>query len=92
MGLSKDAAYRSGDTVIVTVADDDRNTGAGTEEILTTAIKISGDNYYIGNDLLLDLNEDGADSGTFMATIKTGTTTSGGAGTTARAKTGKKPY
>ena len=88
MALSKEAAYLSGDTVIVTVADGDRNTSTRTEEILTTAIKISGDNYYIGNDLLLDLNEDGADSGTFMATIKTGAATSGGAGATARSNTG----
>ncbi|GJQ47825.1 MULTISPECIES: hypothetical protein [Candidatus Kuenenia] len=88
MTLSKDVAYLSGDTVIVTVADGDRNTDAGTKEILTTAIKVSGDNYYIGSDLLLDLNEDGADSGTFIATIKTCTTTSGGAGATARSNIG----
>ncbi|MCR4300767.1 MAG: Ig-like domain-containing protein, partial [Sulfuricaulis sp.] len=86
--LSKEVAYLSGDTVIVTVADNDRNTGAETEEILTTAIKITGDNYYIGNDLLLDLNEDGADSGTFLATIKTGTTTSGGADSVERSNIG----
>ncbi|MBM4053233.1 MAG: hypothetical protein FJ264_00885 [Planctomycetes bacterium] len=79
LALSKEVAYLSGDTVIVTVADGDRNTDAQADEILTTAIKITGDNYYIGNDLLLDLNEDSVDSGTFMATIKTGTTATGGA-------------
>ncbi|MBE7546583.1 MAG: SBBP repeat-containing protein [Planctomycetia bacterium] len=88
MTLSKDVAYLSGDTVIVTVADGDRNTDARAEDILTTAIKVSGDNYYIGSDLLLDLNEDGADSGTFIATIKTGTTTSGEASATARSNIG----
>ena len=86
--LSKEVAYLAGDTVIVTVADVDRNTGTQAEEILTTAIKITGDNYYIGNDLLLDLNEDGADSGTFLATIKTGTTTIGGASAASRSNIG----
>ena len=86
--MSKEVAYLAGDTVVVTVADDDRNTSTQAEEILTTAIKIFGDNYYIGNDLLLDLNEDGADSGTFLATIKTGTTTIGGASAASRSNIG----
>ncbi len=80
LSLSKERAYLSGDTVVVTVADSDRNADAASEDVLTTAIKIFGVNYYSGDDLLLDLKEEGADSGTFLATIRTGTTTTVGAG------------
>lgn len=80
LSLSKERAYLSGDTVVVTVVDADRNTDMASEEVLTTAIKVFGVNYYSGDDLLLDLNEEGADSGTFLATIRTGTTTTVGAG------------
>lgn len=70
-------AYLFGDTVVVTVTDLGRNADSASEEVLTTAIKVFGVNYYSGKDLLLDLNEDGADSGTFLATIRTGTATTG---------------
>lgn len=56
--------------------------------MLTTAIKVFGVNYYSGKDLLLDLNEDGADSGTFLATIRTGTATTGGASSNVRSNIG----
>lgn len=68
--------------------DGDRNTNAASQDVLATALKVFGDNYYSGNDLLLDLNEDGVNSGTFLATMKTGTVTTGGAGLSARANTG----
>src|SRR3989337_2041586 len=83
--LSKYIAYLSGDTIVATVIDADRNTGATLEDTLTTAIKITGSNYSIGTDMLLDIKEDGVNSGTFLATIKTGTTTVGGASSSTRA-------
>ncbi|MBM4053462.1 MAG: hypothetical protein FJ264_02070 [Planctomycetes bacterium] len=85
--LSKEVAYLSGDTVVVTVKDADRNTNPATVDIVNTAIKISA-SYFTGNDLLLDLNENAVNSGTFLATIETGTTTSGGAGATERSNNG----
>src|SRR3990167_1496460 len=86
--LSKYIAYLSGDTIVATVIDADRNTGATLEDTLTTAIKITGSNYSIGTDMLLDIKEDGVNSGTFLATIKTGTTTVGGASSSTRANSG----
>lgn len=88
MSLSKDMAYLFGDTVVVTVTDLGRNADSASEEVLTTAIKVFGVNYYSGKDLLLDLNEDGADSGTFLATIRTGTATTGGASSNVRSNIG----
>ena len=86
--LSKYIAYLSGDTIVATVIDADRNTGATSEETLTTAIKVTSSNYSIGTDMLLDIKEDGVNSGTFLATIKTGTTTVGGASSSTRANSG----
>ncbi|MCF6147408.1 MAG: hypothetical protein E3K37_01995 [Candidatus Kuenenia sp.] len=88
LSLSKMKAFLSGDTVVVTVVDSDRNTDTTSEDVLTTAMKVVGVNYYSGDDLLLDLYEDGVDSGTFLATIRTGTTTSGGADSNERANIG----
>jgi hypothetical protein len=86
--LSKEAAYLSGDTVAVTVTDSDRNTDASVEDALATAIRVFGVSYYSGDDLLLDLHEDGVNSGTFLATIRTGTETAGGAGLSAKSNIG----
>jgi hypothetical protein len=73
IGLSKDSAYLSGDTVVASVVDADRNTTT-SEDSLTTAIKISGANYNIGEDVFLNLTETGGNTGSFVATF---TTTSG---------------
>lgn len=73
LGLSKDSAYLSGDTVVASVVDADRNTTT-SEDSLTTAIKISGANYNIGEDVFLNLAETGGNTGSFVATF---TTTSG---------------
>ncbi len=78
--LSKDTAYLLGDTIVATVVDADRNTNSTAAEILTTALKVTGSNYFIGTDLDLDLVETGVNSGTFLATIETGTVTTGGVG------------
>ena len=88
LNLSKYTAYLSGDTIVATVIDADRNTGSNSADTLTTAMKVTGSNYSIGADLLLDLKEDGVNSGTFLATIKTGTTTTGGASSSIRANSG----
>ncbi|MBI2471164.1 MAG: SBBP repeat-containing protein [Planctomycetes bacterium] len=77
--LSKTVAYLSGDTVVVTVADADRDASATSEDTLTTAIRVTALNYYAGGELMLDMKETAVNSGTFLATIKTGTTTTGGA-------------
>jgi hypothetical protein len=73
LGLSKDSAYLSGDTVVASVVDADRDTTT-SEDSLTTAIKISGANYNIGEDVFLNLTETGGNTGSFVATF---TTTSG---------------
>ncbi len=78
LSLSKDTAYLSGDTVVVTVVDTDRNTNASAQDTLTTALKLTGVNYSVGTDLTMNLVENGVNTGTFLATITTGTTTSGG--------------
>lgn len=88
LSLSREVAYLSGDTIAVTVVDADRNTHATSEETLSTALKISGVNYYTGGDLLLDMKEDDVNSGTFLATIRTGTTTTGSAGLSTRSNMG----
>ncbi|MDO8743686.1 MAG: Ig-like domain-containing protein [Candidatus Brocadiaceae bacterium] len=86
--LSKEVAYLSGDTVAVTVVDADGDTNATSEDRLTTALKVTALNYYAGSDLTLDMKEDAVNSGTFLATIKTGTTTNGGASTSVRSNIG----
>ena len=86
--LSKEVAYLSGDSVAVTVVDADRDTNATSEDTLTTALKVTALNYFAGGDLTLDLKENAVNSGTFLATIKTGTTTSGGASTSVRSNIG----
>ncbi len=88
LNLSKYTAYLSGDTIVATVIDADRNTGSNSADTLTTAMKVTGSNYSIGTDLLLNLKENGVNSGTFLATIKTGTTTVGGASSSIRANSG----
>ena len=85
--LSKYTAYLSGDTIVATVIDADRNTGATSEDTLTTAIKVENTSDLTKN-LFLDLKENGLNSGTFLATIKTGTTTTGGASSSIRANSG----
>jgi len=81
-------AYLSGDTVAVTVVDADRDANAASEDTLTTAIKVTALGYYAGGDLALDMKENGVNSGTFLATIKTGTTTTGGASSGTRSNIG----
>ena len=88
LDLSKYTAYLSGDTIVATVIDADRNTSSNSADTLTTAMKVTGSDYSIGTDLLIDLKEDGVNSGTFLATIKTGTTTTGGASSSVRANSG----
>jgi hypothetical protein len=88
LSLSKAVAYLSGDTVAVTVVDADRDTNPTSEDTLTTALKVTALGYYAGGDLTLDLKENAVNSGTFLATIKTGTTTIGGASSSTRANTG----
>jgi hypothetical protein len=68
--LSKYTAYLSGDTIVATVIDADRNTGATSEDTLTTAIKVENTSD-LSKNLFLDLKENGLNSGTFLATIKT---------------------
>ncbi len=81
-------AYLSGDTVAITVVDADRETNPTSEDTLTTALKVTALNYYAGGDLTLDLKENAVNSGTFLATIKTGTTTTGGANSGTRSNIG----
>lgn len=69
--LSKDSAYLSGDTVVASVVDADRNTLVGSSDVLTSAIKIAGANYNIGDDVYLNLNESGVNTGSFVATFTT---------------------
>ena len=78
LSLSKDTAFLSGDNVVATVVDVDRNTSLTSADTLTTALKITGSNYSVGTDLQMNLVENGVNTGTFLATITTGTTTSGG--------------
>jgi len=80
LSLSKDTPYLSGDTIVATVVDEDRDTTAG-QDTLTTALKVVGANYDASGtsgDLTMDLVEDGVSSGTFLATFTTGTVTTGG--------------
>ncbi len=79
ISLSKDSAYLSGDTVVASVVDADRNTTT-SEDALTSAVKISGANYNIGDDVFLNLAETGGNTGSFVATF---TTTSGNTSGTA---------
>ncbi|MBE7445569.1 MAG: carboxypeptidase regulatory-like domain-containing protein [Planctomycetia bacterium] len=70
LSLSKDSAYLSGDTIVASVVDSDRNT-TGAADTLTTAIKVSGANYDIGDDVYLNLTETGVNTGSFVATFTT---------------------
>ncbi|MBM4054748.1 MAG: hypothetical protein FJ264_08775 [Planctomycetes bacterium] len=88
LNLSKEVAYLSGDTIVTTVVDADRNTSIISADILNTALKATGYNYFIAPYLLLDLNEEGINSGTFLATIKTGTATAGSASLNVRSNIG----
>src|SRR3990167_4119851 len=87
LDLSKSVAYLNGDTIFARVVDADRDTNASTADILTTALKAAGTTYFSG-DLLLDMVENDENSGTFLATIRTGTTTTGGAGRDIRSNYG----
>lgn len=71
--LSKDSAFLTGDTVVASVVDADRNTLANSSDVLTSAIKITGANYNIGSDVFLNLNESGVNTGSFVATFTTTT-------------------
>ena len=73
---------------MVTVVDADRDTNTTSEDTLTTALKVTALNYFAGGDLTLDMKENAANSGTFLATIKTGTTTSGDASASTRVNIG----
>ena len=79
--LSKKTAYLLGDTVVVTLVDVDMNTSSNSVDTLPTALKVTGSNYTVGSDLVLDLVETGINTSTFLATIRTGTMTIGGIGT-----------
>ena len=57
LSLSKDTAYLSGDTIVATVVDADRNTSTSVANTLTTALKVTGTNYSVGTDLNLSLVE-----------------------------------
>ncbi|MDO8094963.1 MAG: Ig-like domain-containing protein, partial [Candidatus Brocadiales bacterium] len=72
LSLSKETAYLSGDTIVATVTDADRNINSHSAETLTTALKVAGANYSTGTDLNLNLVENGENTGTFLATFKTG--------------------
>ncbi|HHT9142283.1 MAG TPA: Ig-like domain-containing protein [Candidatus Wujingus californicus] len=87
LDLSKYVAYLNGDTIVARVVDADRDTNASTADILTTALKTAGTTYFSG-DLLLDMVENDVNSGTFLATIRTGTTTTGGADSDVRSNYG----
>ncbi|HHT9146758.1 MAG TPA: hypothetical protein ACFYD4_13970, partial [Candidatus Wunengus sp. YC61] len=50
--------------------------------------KVTALNYFAGGDLTLDMKENAVNSGTFLATIKTGTTTIGGASSSTRSNIG----
>lgn len=89
--LSKETAYLEGDMIVATVVDADRNTSLISADILTTALNVIGSNIINSAGLLLDLNENGINSGTFLATIKTGTVTTGGASVSRRANVSS-PY
>jgi len=86
MYLSKDVAYLRGDTVVVTIEEAGRNTSAATAEALKTAIKVT--ELTNNTSLLLDANEDGVNTGRFMAYIETGSVTTGGASSSIRSNTG----
>ena len=86
--LSKETAYLEGDMIVATVVDADRNTSLISADILTTALNVIGSNIINSAGLLLDLNENGINSGTFLATIKTGTVTTGGASVSIRSNIG----
>ncbi|HHT9144040.1 MAG TPA: hypothetical protein ACFYD8_13395 [Candidatus Wujingus californicus] len=86
LNLSKSTAYLSGDTIVATVVDVDRNVTVNDIDWLNTAIRVTGADYSVGGtDLLLDLKETGVNSGTFLATIHTagGTTIQNTSATTA---------
>jgi len=87
LDLSKYVAYLNGDTIVASVVDADRDTNASTADILTTALKMAGTTYFSG-DLLLDMVENDVNSGTFLATVRTGTTTTGSADSDARSNYG----
>lgn len=72
LSLSKETAYLSGDRIVATVVDMDRNTNFTFADTLTTALKVTGTNYSAGTDLNLNLVENGVNTGTFLATFKTG--------------------
>ena len=87
LDLSKYVAYLNGDTIVARVVDADRDTNTSTADILTTALKTAGTTYFSG-DLLLDMVENDVNSGTFLATVRTGTTTTGGADSDVRSNYG----
>src|SRR3990167_6781202 len=77
LSLSKNTAYLSGDTIVATVVDKDRDTTAAADT-LTTALKVAGANYDASGaegDLTMDLVENGVNTGTFLATMTTHSTT-----------------
>ena len=72
LSLSKDTAYLNGDTIVATVVDVDRNSNSSTGETLTNALAVKEST---GTDLTLSLVENGVNSGTFLATFRTGEST-----------------
>ncbi|MBI2489924.1 MAG: carboxypeptidase regulatory-like domain-containing protein [Planctomycetes bacterium] len=79
LSLSKNTAYLSGDTIVATVVDGDRNVNVNYADVLTTSLRVTGTDYSVGTDLILDLKETNVNSGSFLATIRTGAITQGGA-------------
>ena len=75
VSLSKNTAYLLGDSVVVTYVDADKSVSLSSAEILTTAVKVQDGSSKI---LELDMIENGINTGTFLATIRTGTETMGG--------------
>ena len=69
--LSKNTAYLEGDTIVATVVDSDRNQSVSESDVLTGALKVTTESY-IADDLILDMIENGLNTGTFIATVKTG--------------------
>ncbi len=75
LSLSKETAYLSGDTIVATVVDNDGNVDSSSVDTMKAILSITGNNFSLGASLKLNLVEDSVNSGTFLATIQTGTKT-----------------
>ena len=70
--LSKKIAYLSGDTIVATVVDTDRNTDSNTIDTIQSILKITGVNYSIGSNLNLSLVEVALTQERFLRQLKQG--------------------